>query len=146
MDKSLRYIQLCTRAEEVQAQWTPAHGDFFVGKNGQIECWVDGVHGKRRVWKGFGISKQEQKIISLTPYIWLPRLDQLMELAQIPGRRFEDVSQEFFTWVKTAYASNNELPGNTFTSLEQLWLAFVMQGRQGKVWNGSGWKRVQGPL
>ncbi|MFP4257806.1 MAG: hypothetical protein ACLFRE_02290 [Desulfovermiculus sp.] len=146
MDKSLRYIQLCTRAEEVQAQWTPAHGDFFVGKNGQIECWVDAVHGKRRVWKGFGISKQEKKIISLTPYIWLPRLDQLMELAQILGRRFEDVSQEFFTWVKTAYASNNELPSNTFTSLEQLWLAFVMQGRQGKVWNGSSWKRVQGPL
>ncbi|MFP4427996.1 MAG: hypothetical protein ACLFPB_01640 [Desulfovermiculus sp.] len=146
MDRSPKYIQLCTQAEEIQARWVPAHGDFFVAEKGRIECWVDTVHAKRRVQKGFGISRQGEKVICLTPYIWLPRLDQLMELAQIPGRRFEDVSQEFFTWVKTAYASNNELPSNTFTSLEQLWLAFVMQGRQGKVWDGSSWKRVQGPL
>ncbi|MFO7877573.1 MAG: hypothetical protein R6U55_13420 [Desulfovermiculus sp.] len=63
MDKSSKYIQLCTRAEEVQAQWTPAHGDFFVGKNGQIECWVDAVHAKRRVQQGFGISREGEKVI-----------------------------------------------------------------------------------
>lgn len=142
MDKSSRYIHLCTRAEEVQAQWTPAHGDFFVGKNGQIECWVDAVHAKHRVQQGFGISRQGEKVICLTPYIWLPRLDQLMELAQVPGRRFENVSQEFFTWAKTGYGQENELPSHIFTSLEQVWLAFVMQCRQGKVWNGSSWKGV----
>jgi hypothetical protein len=142
MDKSSGYIRLCTRAEEVQAQWIPAHGDFFVGKNGQIECWIDAVHGKRQVQQGFGISREGEKVICLTPYIWLPRLDQLMELAQVPGRRFENVSQEFFSWAKTGYGQENELPSKIFTSLEQVWLAFVMQCRLGKVWDGSSWKRV----
>ena len=139
MDRSTTYIRLCAEAEEIQSQWSPAHGDFFVGEKRRIECWVDSVHAGREVRKGFGISREGQKIISLTPYTWLPRLDQLMEMAQVPGRRFESVSQEFFTWTKTGYPIGEYPPGRIFATLEQVWLAFVMQCRKAKVWDGSNW-------
>jgi hypothetical protein len=139
MDKSLGYIQLCTKAEEVQAQWNPKHGDFFLGENKRIECWVERVHAGRQVHKGFGIKHKDSTVIYVTPYVWLPRLDQLMELAQVTGRRFESVSQEFFVWTKKQYPTGASPPGSFFPSLEQLWLAFVMQCRHGKVWDGAYW-------
>ena len=101
-------IQLCTKAEEVQAQWNPKHGNFFLGENKRIECWVEKVHAGRQVHKGFGIRHKDSTVIYVIPYVWLPRLDQLMELAQVTGRRFESVSQEFF-----------------------------VQCRHGKVWDGA---------
>jgi len=139
MDRSRTYIRLCAGAQEVQAQWRPAHGDFFVGEERRIQCWVDSVHAGREVRQGFGITRKGDKLISLTPYIWLPRLDQLMELAQVPGRRFESVSQEFYTWAKTDYPIWQQAPSRVFATLEQVWLAFVMQCRQAKVWDGSSW-------
>ncbi|MDZ7761933.1 MAG: hypothetical protein U5L00_16980 [Desulfovermiculus sp.] len=110
-----------------------------MGENKSIQCWVDAVHAGREVRKGFGITRQGEKVIALTPYIWLPRLDQLMELAQVPGRRFESVSQEFFTWTNTPYPIGQQAPSRIFATLEQVWLAFVMQCRQAKVWDGSDW-------
>ena len=142
MDKSPAYIQLCTKAEEVQVQWNPMHGDFFLGENKRIECWVERVHAGRQVHKGFGITRKDSTVIYVTPYAWLPRLDQLMELAQVTGRRFESVSQEFFVWTKKQYPAGASPPSRWFSSLEQLWLAFVMQCRYAKVWDGTEWVLV----
>ena len=139
MDRSVGYICLCMQAKEIQVQWRPRHGDFFLGENHRIECWVDSVHAGRQIHKGFGITRKESKVISLTPYVWLPRLDQVMELAQVPGRRFESVSQEFYTWTKTPYDADFSLPSQLFATLEQSWLAFVMRSRHGKIWNGADW-------
>ena len=140
MDTSPRYQGLCAKAEDVQSLWSPRHGDFFLGEKGRVECWVHTVHSQRRVKQGFGISRLDEKVVCLTPYTWLPRLDQLMEMAQVRGRRFESVSQEFFTWNTRAYAGGARLPREVFTTLEQVWLAFVMQNRFDKIWTGSAWK------
>lgn len=60
--------------------------------------------------------------------IWLPRQDQLQEMVgyQIPsGTQL----QLFFAFTLTQKR----------ISMEQLWLAFVMKEKYGKVWNGEEW-------
>lgn len=140
MDRSRRYIEMCEKAAEVQKLWQPAHGDFFMGERGRIEGWVAGTHGKRNVVQGVEV-RFENGMPKITRYVWLPRLDQLMELAQDRGKRFENVTLEFFNWTKKPYGGMQRPPRNVFDSLEQVWLAFVMFKKFGKIWNGGKWIR-----
>ena len=136
MDKSSAYIRMCDKADEIQDQWTPAHGDFFVGQGGQVECWVASIHGRRRMSGNWEVRETDDGLIRVCRYVWLPRLDQLMELAQVPGLRFEKVTQHFFDWTRTHYPSLDGRAGKVFSSLEQTWLAFIMQWKFGKNWTG----------
>lgn len=139
MDKSPEYIRLCEQAREIQRCWKREHGDVFVGEDGRIEFWIDAIHPQRQIKKNFGVQNQGN-VIRLSKYIWLPRLNQLMELAQQPPRRFEKTSQLFFDWTKAPY-SGSAPPGDRFNSLEQHWLAFVMQHIHGKIWDGRFWRK-----
>lgn len=140
MDKSKVYIRMCERAAEIQQQWPQKHGDFFVGEKGRIECWIAGLHDTREVRRGVKVDRNpEQGVICIRKYIWLPRLDQLIEMAQVPGRRYELVTQEFFDWTRRDYGFIPGWPRQIFSSLEQVWLAFVMQRKFGKGWDGSRW-------
>jgi len=138
MDKSPQYISLCEHAREIQSEWKKEHGDVFVGDGQRIEFWIDAIHPKRTIKKNFGV-KNRGNVIQLSRYIWLPRLNQLMELAQQPGRRFEKTTYLFFDWTKSPYNGFKEVPGKLFITLEQHWLAFVMQRIYGKIWDGQCW-------
>jgi hypothetical protein len=140
MDKSPEYIKMCGRAHEIQKQWVQRHGDVFAKEDGCIGycIMIDGKKKPEKMKKGFGISECEG-VIRLSKYTWLPRLDQLMELAQTPGRSFEGTTSIFFKWSKSAYDGGNRLPRALFTSLEKAWLAFVMEKHYGKKWNGNEW-------
>ena len=138
MDKSTQYICLCEHAREIQGGWKREHGDVFVGDNERIEFWIDGIHPKRIIKKNFGV-RNRGNVIQLSKYVWMPRLNQLMELAQEPGRRFEKTTQLFFDWTKSPYNGFAQIPDTMFRSLEQLWLAFVMQRIYGKIWDGRSW-------
>ena len=140
MDKSKAYITMCERATEIQQQWSQQHGDFFVGKKGRIECWIAGTHDQRDVRHGREVERtSEECVIRICKYIWLPKLDQLIEMAQVPGRRYEVTTQVFFDWTRRDYGFMPGQPGRIFSSLEQTWLAFVMQQKFGKGWDGSRW-------
>lgn len=141
MDKSQAYITMCDKAQELQNFWIPVHGDFFVGEKGKIEAWVKRVHGKRNLVKNVRV-KFEDGMPSVRRYIWLPRLDQLIELSQMSGKRYEKVTQEFFDWTRTEYHTLSGEPRKIFTSLEQIWLAFVMEKKFGKKWNGQEWIKL----
>lgn len=137
MDKSSDYIRMCDKADEIQGQWSPAHGDFFVGQDGRIECWVDLIHAQRNMTGNWEVRETGEGVIKVWKYIWLPRLDQLMELAQVPSLRFEKVTQLFFDWTRTHYPGCEGDARGVFSSLEQTWLAFIMQRKFRKNWNGS---------
>ena len=139
MDKSGRYIAMCEKAMEVQLCWKPAHGDFFVDKDGHTRCWIDGQHTADKVKKGFAV-KTCRNVIQITKFIWLPRLDQLIEMAQVPGRRYESVTTDFHQWTRAPYPSLPERPTNQFSSLEQLWLGFVMEQKHRKKWREKQWQ------
>jgi len=78
--------------------------------------------------------------------IWLPRQDQLQEMVGGFGVGFIDL----WTWRNTVYP---HMPSTTycsstcpfskswkFTSWEQLWLAFCVEIKYGKIWNGEDWE------
>jgi hypothetical protein len=66
-------------------------------------------------------------------------------MAQIPGRRYEVVVQDFFDWTQLPYETLGGPPGKLFRSMEKIWLAFVMQQKYVKQWNGSTWLRKPYP-
>lgn len=117
MDTSPEYIKMCEKAEEIQGQWSASEshdGDWIFYHrslgNGTEEICVD-----------IGAGSSADK--------WLPRQDQLQEMADRGFRAFICGMYDTFT---SDYFSK-------FTSMEQLSLAFVMKEQYGKIWNGKEW-------
>lgn len=52
---------------------------------------------------------------------------------------------DFAEWIKKQYLDEEYVctPLNVFSSGEQLWLAFVMKEKYGKVWDGENWKELK---
>lgn len=144
MDKSRSYIAMCAKAREIQSCWAQQYGDFFVDHEFNVSCWLtrDRTDGKMKC--GFWVSPKG-KVIHVSRYTWLPRLDQLIEMAQVRDKRYEAVTQDFFDWTKRPYASGPQKPGKHLLSLEQLWLAFLMAKKYKKQWNGTEWIKSRPP-
>ncbi len=80
--------------------------------------------------------------------IWLPRQDQLQGMVIVkvmadyaetdisPEHRLVTVFASFVDAVRFPY----KIPQNDLTSMEQLWLAFVMSELYHKTWDGEKWK------
>ena len=134
---------MCEQAEEIQCRWQRQYGDFFISEDGHSRCWLSKDPDAVKFKKGFGIRIAEKGVIHLSKYIWLPRQNQLIELAQIPGRRYDSIVQDFFDWTKLPYETLSGTPGQLFRSMEQIWLAFVMQQKYNKQWNGHRWVRMR---
>ena len=141
MDKSNAYIRMCDRAKEIQCLWQPIYGDFYADTKGQIRCWISRKAPAERFKKGYGICVKNS-VIHLSKYTWLPRQDQLIEMAQVPGRRYESVVQDFFDWSKRPYGSDAGHTGRLFKTMEKLWLAFVMQKKFNRLWDGDAWIKL----
>jgi len=131
---------MCASAEDIQCRWQPAYGDFYVDAESQVRCWISRDPGPMRIKRGFGICVKDG-VIHLSKFTWLPRQNQLIEMAQIPGRRYESIVQDFFDWTRQPYGSSNKTPGKLFRSMEKIWLAFVMQQKYRKQWGKGAWIR-----
>lgn len=138
MDKSEQYIRMCEKAKEVQAQWTRDKGDWFVAQDGSVKCRPFAGDGTAVLKSGFQITK-ENGVIRLAKYTWLPRLDQLMDMAQIDGVNSERLIYIFYDWSKLPYDRLSRHPQKIFGSVEQSWLAFVMQIKHFKKWDSEEW-------
>lgn len=141
MDKSTVYIAMCARAEEVQRAWPRAHGDFYADGDGRVACWLPRHDGGRRIADGREV-REEGGLVRLIPFVWLPRQDQLIEMAQVPQRRYAQTTQDYFDWTKTPYRALGDEPARLFVSMEQLWLAYLMERRFGRQWDGREWRAL----
>ena len=141
MDTSTEYIAMCDAALEIQKTWVPAHGDFFIGERNKLRVWIEGINDPGKVVTGIEVEFRDG-IPSLTRYIWLPRLDQLIELAQEAHVRYEKTTQAFFDWTRRDYGLIPGEPRKIFSSLEQTWLAFIMLRKHGKKWDSTSWIQV----
>ena len=144
MDKSKSYIHMCHAAEEIQGLWQPVYGDFYADAKGQIRCWISRNTATVRFKKGYGIWV-DNSIIHLSKYTWLPRQDQLIEMAQVPGRRYENIVQDFFDWSKRAYGNDARSSSRLFKTMEKIWLAFVMQQKFNRLWDCHTWVKGSWP-
>ena len=69
--------------------------------------------------------------------VWLPRQDQLQEMYRLKGETDLEVLADF-SLILLLSPSRGKYYWQ-FTSMEQLWLAFVMKECYGKVWSGTDW-------
>jgi len=133
MDTSEQYIKMCEKAKEIQG--IPRHPEKPHLNYRSSACFI---HQGGRLWYIRGREHEDSN-----DYIWLPTQDQLQEMMG-----------DFKTCIKLAAGVSlvnqgiiYEVGGykycHQFTSMEQLWLAFVMGEKYNKVWDGHNWKEVK---
>lgn len=72
-------------------------------------------------------------------YIWLPRQDQIQEMLRDENTSTYELLKTFWEFIYNNWQSIWEiLPKHP--SSEQLWLAFYMDEKHGKRWDGKKWK------
>ncbi len=161
MDTSETYIKMCD-CPEIQEQKGYKCGDWYVLTRMpetfkfRIECESTDVEDDN---SGDHPYTKLRQIKDRTEdgYLWLPRQDQLQEM-------LKETHGDFFTmfiffWHEFLTESGDfRIPSwsgvrrdgienghkvisfDKVTSMEQLWLAFVMKEKHNKVWNGEEWR------
>lgn len=136
---------MCSKAREIQElkpcggmliegttdQHTPIQyweaGDFFVQ-----ECDFEDVKNVVQVANGIHNDNNAERWSNHT---WLPRLDQLFEIARNPTLNnygnFKEFQAYYYKTVSIYYKDFRE---NNY-SLEQILLKFIMQEKYNKIWN-----------
>jgi hypothetical protein len=132
MDTSVEYIKMCEKAEEIQSLRWP---DFFAGD------WFISFHGYPMV---IGSVLPADEDLHRRGEIWLPRQDQLQKLLSKVKSVYQNSLPERVWTLQSAFNKfTHELytheECDNWTSMEQLWLAFVMSEKYNKVWNGNEW-------
>jgi len=132
MDTSEQYIKMCEKAEEIQERKPFDCMSWYLNKSLEGDEVCEG-----------------RNLISVACSIWLPRQDQLQEMVG-DYRQCSQFLAEYFSamldWLPFLGQERDEywdsdLSPIKFTSMEQLWLAFVMKEKFGKIWNGGEWVR-----
>ena len=147
----LKYIKQCEKAVEVQKAWKPAWGDrYYTPSNPDRPghgFWGLCIDMGRNY---FGYIR--------TPNIWLPLQHQLQAMVAgeymlhdfigwyNPDNRCIHADREdgFYAPIPCEDCRNKRIDiHKTFTSMEQLWLGFVMEQLYQKRWDGSDWVAMQ---
>ena len=144
--------------EEIQGQWKPSTGDWCISRNGSywghrnliivgkqfeierpIKCPIPVISPKA---PNYNLPDEVNKF----SLIWLPRQDQLQEM--VPEYSHFGLVGAFYDFVfcpqnpdrtKGDEAKYVKDYPKQFTSMEQLWLAFVMKEKFNKRWDGEMW-------
>ena len=139
--EDIEYIKMCWKAVEIQEGWTPKKGDLAYSKTDKTIKMNGGYSGSLCDGGADGFGRWEyNRVVTLPKYnIWLPRQDQLQEMwlagvGVIPC----GLMKLFYDFMLENRTGGYIL---SFTSMEQLWLAFVMSERYGKVWDGKEWRK-----
>jgi hypothetical protein len=126
MDKSPHYIKMCESIKEIQEQWQPEFGDFYVSMSLGITspCQTSSSDLEKQL-----------SYLKTIKAVWLPRQEQLQEM----------VIENYATPWDLAIAFSNVLMGENasyfekFDSMEKLWLAFIMLEKYKKKWKEGEW-------
>ena len=126
MDTSEQYIKMCDCKEIQSGKRHSVLTHYKLDTGGTID-----IHGDYIAWVDTGV-------VDYTPeradrHVWLPRQDQLQEMV---------IPKPFFDWRNVLSFFDDFIDWDnldTFGSMEQLWLAFVMKEKFNKTWDGE-WK------
>jgi len=131
MDKSETYIKMCEKAYPIIGNREPCARDYWMicdGDNTDVMIITDYPTDSGCYGPGVGIPGDMYGWEPLFP-IW--RQDQLQEMV------IEDTGSIALIFVFNYWFYNADIDEDS--SMEQLWLAFVMKEKYGKVWNGEEW-------
>jgi len=147
MDKTEQYIKMCEKAEEIQDCSWGNEGDYFYKRDGigyglwlvcKVEygsLWCSGQRMNEAPFNGKLV-----QFMAPGNYIWLPRQDQLQEMVgDAPYSNIKNamwsILDDLHKYAFTPNIFNEFIP----TTMEQLWLAFVMKEKYNQIWNGEKW-------
>jgi len=123
MDDTETYIKMCKKAEEIQDLWDRNHYDFFYNPDHKSICIT-------------GYYDEDGEYLRGKRAIWLPRQSQLQEMVG----DYQECCNLLHDYFDCEDGDRLEtLWDYTLTSMEQLWLAFVMKEKYHKVWNTEDW-------
>ncbi len=131
MDVSSDYVKMCEKADEIQGQWILQDNDTYY--------WVENRFGVEypRINKWCVWCAEENGLSLPTNAIWLPTQPQLQKML---GRYLWQLNFDFVRWLcDEPYDGHIRHKHLDFTSMEQLWLAFVLKEKYNKVWLGEDW-------
>ncbi len=133
MDISPEYVKMCSKATEIQNHYLDTGDYYYVlpSKAIRLVKWAD----QKRV-SGVEIKENgKAKTHQITGSIWLPRQDQLQDICEtLTGNKW---TPYFALTMLLDFANEQEHPAST---MEQLWLAFVMAEIYEKRWDGESWQ------
>ena len=144
MDVSPIYIKMCEKAEEIQSSRREEHNKD-TGKWQAGDFWTTLFEVNKGNKFTFVVPAYRDAWADLPHYIhhpieciWLPRQDQLQEMANKP---IDELWCDFSAWVDIrAIRGMGDYRLREYKSFEQLWLAFVMWQKYNKMWNGETWE------
>lgn len=123
MDTSEIYMKMCKKAEEIQ-EHSLRRGDFFFSSRSS----------KVKIYATYAPK------MAIHP-TWLPRQDQLQAIVG----DYNTCLEKLYWWVEQGTMKSPDgddywgYNRSQFTSMEQLWLAYVMKEKYNKVWDGENW-------
>ena len=141
MDTSSRYVKMCEKAMEIQGLWTKQEGDWFEWE-GHSVCLGHYVPIDSGTISRGGHDHDSQHI-DYGQCTWLPRQDQLQEML---GQSARSLIRDFWDFnnisgTRDVIESSRKYEYlQKFTSIEQLWLAFVMKASYNKLWINGEWE------
>lgn len=143
MDCGSVYIKMCEKAEDVQkikGQFALVGGDMYAYSIAKKLIWGGSD------WHDDPKSKDRETQVAMTygtgdyydvcpgKYIaWLPRQDQLQEMAK--GDLRDKLLRFHSFWFGHGFLEEPRV----FFTMEQLWLAFLMKERYNKIWDDKEW-------
>jgi len=145
MDTSNEYIKMCQQAMEIQEAHEMVDGDYYY--DGELDYPDD-----KRVYFIFDGTKATAGTLNIEQWerptddaVWLPRQDQLQDMLMDDFKDYGHIVHSFVEYLcdTTDYHggirfADVDIYGD-FTSFEQLWLAFLMDEKYSKYWNGKDW-------
>jgi hypothetical protein len=126
MDTSSDYIKMCERAEEIINNWLYEFGDFYVSMAAGITSETQTIVSDLELQRSY---------MNQIKAVWLPRQDQLQAFILDQYATPWDLLIEFVNALMSDKASYFD----KFPSMEQIWIAYIMDKKFHKKWNGKDW-------
>jgi len=131
MDTSEIFVKMCREAKEIQEAWEPDPGDWyqkvFSLKHNNISVHIVGGDDWFDPKEGDG-------------WVWLPTQSQLQKM--LIGQDINQMVVGLNSFHEKNCAQMELKRWSLFNSMEQLWLAFVMENKFGKRWTGETWEAI----
>ena len=138
MDNTKIFILQCEKAVEIQAikniGKNPHIGDYVFLKGWECSHIIIGLDEfyDDETWK---VKLNDSFYEDAKELTWIPTQSDLQGMDDT-DRGWLTLSEDFYIFCKDHYSMDDKY---WLTSMEQLWLAFVMLEKYNKIWDGKNW-------
>lgn len=142
MDISKQYINMCRQAKELQENHIWQDGDFIIVHDNVLTILGDDtITSLSKDLYQYSVSGEIKKLTPLKQCIWLPRIDQLLDM-------FKECDKWNHTWykhdtplekIKHILACYDTFFNFVSESIETSIMQILMLERYDSVWNGEDW-------